>query len=421
MNKTIRIPRFAASEVRERLTEVPAVVLLGPRQIGKSTLAIRLAARWPSGGEYLDVEAPPDARRLADPYFYLRALPPRLGVIDEAQRMPELFPVLRAVIDENRRRGFEAGQFLVLGSAWLDLVMASTESLAGRVSLVELTGINVDEAASVGISEQALWVRGGFPSALLAPSDRVSFHWRTDLIRSYLERDVPLFGRRVPAETLRRLWVMLAHNSGGLLNASKLAQNLSISGPTVSSYLDLLVDLRLTRRLEPWFANVGKRVIKSPKMYVRDSGLLHALLELRTLGDVLGHPSVGASYESFVVECLITAASAYQAYFYRTARGAEDEVDLVLVRGGQPQVAIEVKLSSAPTVGAGFYRCCDDLGVKCRYLVHPDDGAVPYVQHGVTVIGLSQMVARLRGGVDAVEGAAQNGTRNGADNGTARG
>ncbi|MDR1768726.1 MAG: ATP-binding protein [Propionibacteriaceae bacterium] len=397
------IERFALSRVRDRLARASAVALVGPRQVGKTTLALSVGERWPSGSAYFDLEAPPDVDRLADPYRALAGLAPRLGIVDEAQRLPGIFPVLRSVIDQNRRAGRRAGQFLLLGSAWLDLTMASTESLAGRVSLVELGGINIDEAAGAGIDADTLWLRGGFPDALLAETNQVSQHWRTDLIATYLERDVPQSGRRVPAETLRRLWTMLAHVSGGLFNASVLAENLAVSAPTIKSYVDLLVDLKLVRRLEPWFANTAKRLTKSPKIYVRDTGLLHALLRLQDSADLMAHPSVGASYESFAVECLLGANGDYDPAFYRAGRAGADEVDLVLVRGGVPKVAIEIKLASAPVVGAGFRRACDDLGVTARYVVHPDDPLGAYEKSGLTVIGLAELVGRLRRGWRAVE------------------
>ena len=370
------------------------MVILGPRQVGKTTLARAIGEEWAPGAVYLDLERPADARRMEDADAYLRTLLPRLGVIDEAQRLPELFPILRGVIDDHRLLGSDAGQFLLLGSAWIDLVMRTSDSLAGRVSVVELTGVNVDEAAQVDIDARTLWVRGGFPRALLAADDTVSLRWRTDLIQSYLERDVAMFAPRVPSTALRRMWTMLAHNTGGLFNASQLGANLGLSNQTVSRYVDLLGQLGLTRRLEPWFTNAGKRVTKSPKIYVRDSGLLHALLELETLHDVLGHPSVGASFESFAVESLVNATPRLRPHFYRTARG--DEIDLVLVRGGQPQIAVEIKLSTSPTISAGFFRACDDLDITRRYLVHPDSSLAPYQRSGVTVVGLLELVTTLR-------------------------
>ena len=348
---------------------------------------------------YLDLERPADRRRLDDADGYLRSQAWRLVILDEVHRIPSLFEVLRGVIDDNRRAGFRLGQFLLLGSASLDLTQLSAESLAGRVSHIELGGVNVDEAAHEGLAEDVVWLRGGFPESLTAPDDAVSARWRADLVRTYLERDVPIFAPRIPAESLRRLWTMLAHNSAGLLNASRLAAGLGVSGPTVDRYIDLLADLGLVRRLMPWHANVGKRITKSPKVLVRDTGLLHALLELTTLDEVLAHPAAGPSYESHVVECVVQAAGdQFRPYHYRTARG--DEIDLVLVRGGQPVVAVEAKRSTAPTVSAGFHRAVEDLEVPHRFVVHPETDGTAYVStHGVMVIGLTSLVTRLRNGL----------------------
>ncbi|MGB4779410.1 ATP-binding protein [Microbacterium sp.] len=383
-----------ADAVIARLAASAAVVLLGPRQVGKTTLARDIADAWPGGAVYLDLENPAHRRRLADPGAYLRAQAPRLVVVDEAQRDPALFEVLRGVIDDNRRAGHRTGQFLLLGSASLDLV-GLTESLAGRVAHLELTGVRLDEAAAAGIAADRLWLRGGYPDSLLAGSETASLIWRDDLVRTYLERDVPMFAPRIPTETLRRLWTMIAHNSGGLLNASSLGQALAVGGQTVDRYLDLLADLYLVRRLASWHANVGKRVTKAPKVFVRDSGLLHALLGLETLDDVLSHPVAGHSYESFVVENLISAAgSRYRPYHYRTAKG--DEVDLVLERGGIPAIAVEVKRSTAPEVRAALLRARADLGGPDTYLVHPDTDEEPYDVSGVTVLGVSALVDLLR-------------------------
>lgn len=369
-------------------------MLLGPRQVGKTTLARDIADDWRAGAVYLDLERPADVRRLSDADAYLRAVAPRLAVLDEVQRTPALTEVLRGVIDDNRRAGFRDGQFLLLGSATLDVLRQSSESLAGRVSFVELTGINVDEAHAAGVDARTLWLRGGFPDALTAPDDAASLRWRHDLIRSYLERDVPMVAPRIPATTLGRLWTMLAHSTGSLLNASRLAQGLGTSSPTVSRYIDLLADLGLVRLLSPWHANVGKRVTKSPKVHVRDTGLLHALLDIDSTDTLLGHPVVGSSFESFVVECLVGAAGdRYQPFHYRTARG--DEVDLVLVRGGRPELVVEVKLSTAPSVSAGFHHAAEDLDAPHRFVVYP--GEDEYAQNGATVIGLHRLVERLRG------------------------
>lgn len=391
----MRFGRHLAATVADRLRTNAAVALLGPRQVGKTTLARDLADSWPTGATYLDLERPRDLRRLEDPDAYLRAQAPRLVVLDEVHRLPGIFEVLRGAIDEHRRAGFRAGQFLLLGSASLDLGHLAAESLAGRIAHLELSGVTVDEAADAGISEDVAWVRGGFPDSLAAATDADAAQWREDLVRSYLERDVPMFAPRIPALTLRRLWTMLAHNSGGLLNASRLAAGLGVSAPTVDRYVDLLADLGLVRRLPGWHVNVGKRVTKSPKVHVRDSGLLHALLDLVTLDDVLGHPAAGPSYESFVVENLVAAAGAdHQPYHYRTARG--DEVDLVLVRGGMPVVAIEIKRSTAPAVSAGTRRAIADLGVERAYVVHPSTDEEPYESDGIVVIGLDRLLRDLR-------------------------
>lgn len=390
-----------AATLRDRLSSSSAVVLIGPRQIGRTTLARQIADAWPSGTVYLDLERPADLRRLDDADAFLRAENGRLIVLDEVHRQPGLFAVLRGVIDDNRRAGFRHGQFLMLGSASLDLLSMSSESLAGRVTHLQLSGINADEAADANIDPAQLWLRGGFPESLTAASDRLSAQWRADLVRTYLERDVPMFAPRLPAETLRRLWTMLAHSSGGLFNASRLAEALGASGPTVDRYVDLLVDLGLVRRLPSWHTNIGKRVVKSPKVFVRDTGLLHALLEIDTMHHLRGHPSVGASFESLAVECVIDAvATSYQPSHYRTARG--DKLDLVLVKGGRPSIAIEAKLSTAPTVTPGFLRACADLAVRERYLVHPDADGGPYTGSGGTVvIGLTPLIQRLRALADA--------------------
>jgi predicted AAA+ superfamily ATPase len=388
------IPRQAAGLLRHRLSTAAAVVLLGPRQVGKTTLARGLVEIRPEA-VYLDLERPADLRRLEDTDAYLRSQSGRLVILDEVHRLPGLFDVLRGVIDENRRVGHRTGQFLLLGSASLDLMQLTSDSLAGRVSYLDLAGISPDEAAAAGIGQEVLWLRGGFPDSLTALDDPTSLQWRLDLVRSYLERDVPMFAPRLPAQTLGRLWTMLAHTSGGLLNAARLASGLGVSGPTVDRYIDLLSDLGLVRRLLPWHPNVGKRVVKSPKIYVRDTGLLHALLEIESMHHLLGHPVVGPSFESFAVEALITAApAAWRAHHYRSARG--DEVDLVFVRGDQPAVSVEVKRSTAPSVSDGYRRAVVDLGSRQNFVVHPDAGREPYPSGGATVIDLTDLVIRLR-------------------------
>lgn len=389
------IERSIENLVRRRLgSVVPAVVLLGPRQVGKTTLAKKIAADWPGGAVYLDMERPADRRRLDDADAYLRALHGKLVVIDEIQRLPGLFEILRGIIDDRRAAGERFGHFLLLGSAALELMRQSSESLAGRVAYMEISPVDILDAEPAGIDAQTLWVRGGFPESLLAASDTTSLDWRRDFIRSYLERDVPMFAPRMPTETLGRLWLMLAHQQGALLNQARLAASLGIGAPTLTRYVDLLVDLQLVRRLPPWSANVGKRLTKTPKVYVRDSGIVHALLELATWHDVLGHPVAGTSYEGFVIESLIQAAGPQRkAFFYRTHDGAE--VDLVFERGGTPELAIEIKRSSAPSVERSFTVACEDLGVKDRFVVYPGDEAFP-LRQGAQAIGLGALAAKFR-------------------------
>jgi len=367
------------------------VVLLGPRQIGKTTLARGIAAEMPES-LYLDLESPQDAARLADPDRYLDLHAERLVILDEIQRMPDLFQVLRGRIDERRRRDRRFGQFLLLGSASDALLRQSSESLAGRVVYEELPGLNVLE---VGADNERLWVRGGFPDAFTARSDAASARWRLNFIRTYLERDIPQLGVRVPAETLRRFWTMLAHRQGGLLNASELARSLDVSVPAVSRYVDLLADLMLVRRLPPFFANVGKRLVKSPKVYIRDSGVLHSLLGLGTLDDVLSHPVVGASWEGFVIENLIAAAPfGTEAWFYRTRAGAE--IDLLLHLPDRRLWAIEVKRSARPRAAKGFELAASDLEAAERFVVHPGREPFP-LSETTTAIPLPDLMARLEG------------------------
>ena len=391
---TANIPRQIAQVVRQRLSQAsPAVVLLGPRQVGKTTLARQIAADWPQGALYLDMEMPSDRQRLSDAEAYLRAQSPKLVVVDEIHRVPELFAVLRGLIDERRASGQRFGHFLLLGSASLDLMRQSSESLAGRVAYLEMGAITADEAQAAQLPLDQLWSRGGFPDSTLAGSDALSLMWRQDFIRSYLERDVPMFAPRMPAQTLGRLWTMLAHQQGGLLNQARLAASLDVTAPTLTRYVDLLVDLQLVRRLMPWSVNLGKRLVKSPKVYVRDSGLVHALLGLQTTDDLLGHPVLGASFEGWVIETLVQRLPAdARAWFYRSHQGAE--IDLLIERGGRPQIAIEVKRSSAPSPGKGFAQACDDLEVAQRWLVYPGTERYP-LRHGAHAIGVVELAGLL--------------------------
>ncbi len=389
-------PRFAQQALADLLAQFPAVVLLGPRQAGKTTLALAEMARR-SDAVYLDLELPSAQRQMDDPEGFLLAQRQRLVILDEVQRMPELFTVLRGVIDIRRRAGEPAGQFLLLGSASGVLLQQASESLAGRVARLELTPFQAREVlppTAFSADLHTLWVRGGFPLSWLAPDDAASLRWREAFIATYLERDIPDPGPRIPATTLRRLWTMLAHTQGGLLNQSQLAGSLAISGQTVARYLDILVDLMLVRRLPAWHGNVGKRLVRAPKVYVRDSGLVHALLGLTNLESVLGHPVAGASWEGFVIEQLIAAAPHAEASFYRTAHGAE--ADLVLgFRNGETWV-VEIKRASAPTVSKGFHQAATDVGAIRKVLVAPV--AAPYpMRDGIEVVDLRTAVAQIAG------------------------
>ena len=377
--------RQSQQKLIQRLQQFPAVGLLGPRQVGKTTLAFAQKALYPDA-LYLDLELPSAQRQMDDPEAFLMAHAQQLVILDEVQRMPELFGILRGVIDQRRRMGQASGQFLLLGSATGVLMQQSSESLAGRVAYVELPPLLAPEIFTDQPSVadlNALWVRGGFPLSWLAPSDADSMTWREVFMATYLEKDIPALGPRIPATTLRRLWTMLAHHQGELLDLSKLAAALAISGQTVSRYIDLLCDLMLVRRLPAWHGNVGKRLIRSPKVYVRDSGLVHPLLGLPNLDAVLGHPIAGSSWEGFVMEQLINAAPQAQACFYRTSNGAE--VDLVLTFRNQQTWVVEVKRSSAPTVSRGFYQAATDLGAVRKLLVAPV--AQPYpLKDGIEVV-----------------------------------
>jgi predicted AAA+ superfamily ATPase len=379
--------------VVDRLCSASSVVLLGPRQVGKTTLARRVAADRGTKAVYLDLERPADRRRLDDADAYLRTQTGKLVVIDEIHRAPGLFETLRGVIDDRRAARERTGHFLLLGSASLDLMRQSTESLAGRAAYVELSPLDLGEVPSRARAVDALWLRGGFPESFLAKNDADSLTWRRDFVRSYLERDVPMFAPRFPAESIARLWGMLAHGQGTLLNQSRLGASLGVSAPAVARYVDLFVDLLLIRRLRPWSGNIGKRLVRTPKTYLRDSGLLHALLELETWDEIVGHPVSGSSWEGFVIENLIAAAGDRRVpYFFRTEDGAE--IDLVFERGGRVELAIEIKRTTAPDVSKGFLLGCRALRSRDAYVVH--GGTEEWsMRDGVTAISLGGLMKRL--------------------------
>ena len=390
------IYRLAEARISDLLTRFPAVAVLGPRQVGKTTLARRLVEELGAAAVYLDLELPSHRAKLSDPELYFSSQEDRLVVLDEIQRMPGLFEVLRGVIDERRRQGRRHQQFLLLGSASIDLLQQSSETLAGRIAYSELTPLLAEEVATKKRGDwDRLWLRGGFPDSFLAADEAASVEWREEFIGTYLERDIPLLGPRIPAETLRRFWTMLAHEQGTLLNAASVAGAIGVSGQTVGRYLDLMVDLLLVRRLPPWSKNAGKRLVRSPKVYVRDSGLVHALLGLRDLDAVLGHPVTGGSWEGFVIENLLAAApSGTSACFYRTAVGAE--IDLVLDLPPKERWAIEIKRSSAPVLSKGFYLGCGDIKATRRMVVHAGEDTFG-LGDGVEAVSLPGALAALRG------------------------
>lgn len=369
--------------ILQALANFPAVALVGPRQAGKTTLARSVFADR-ADAVYLDLERPSDLARLDEPELFLEAVAEHLVIIDEVQRRPELFPVLRALIDANRRNG----RFLLLGSAAPDLVTHGSETLAGRIAFLELAPLTLDEVRPVFDAIPQLWLRGGFPPSLLANSDSDSFEWREQFIRTHLERDIPTLGIRIPAANLRRFWQMVAHCHGQLWNASQLAAGFGVSPPTIQRYLDVLEDTFMVRQLRPYHVNLGKRLVKSPKIYLRDSGLLHCLLGIETVQALQGHPIVGPSWEGWVIEQLLALLpSGWRPYFYRTAAGAE--VDLLIDRPGRKPLAIEIKFSSAPKPGRGFWSALADTQAQ-GWVCAPVTQGYPLAQ-GVNVLPVTEL------------------------------
>ena len=360
--------------------------------MGKTTLALNIAETTPS--VYLDLENRLDLEKARDIAAFHAVNRDKLVILDEVQRLPEIFPQLRGIIDRERRKGKKAGQFLFLGSASLSLLKQSGESLAGRIAYLELFPVDVLEFADNKADRvNVLWLRGGFPESLLAGSDRNSLAWRRDFIRTYVERDIPQLGPRIPAETLWRFWTMLAHSQGTALNAAHLARSLGVSGTTVARYLDLMVDLLLVRRLQPWMFNEGKRLVRSPKVYVRDSGITHALLGISNYNDLLGHPVSGGSWEGFVIENILSVAPfEARSYYYRTPGGAE--IDLVLEFGTRDRWAVEIKHSSSPSLSKGFHLGCEDVKATRKYVVY--SGADTFsMGGGVTAISLHDLMLEI--------------------------
>ncbi len=383
------IPRLIQKRLERDLELYPAVVLLGARQAGKTTLALKIREKL--NGIYLDLESPRDVAKLQDSELYLSEHLDHLVILDEVHRIPEIFPVLRSLIDKARRQGKKQGLYLLLGSASLNVVQQSGESLAGRVTYSELTPFSLLEIPPE--KKEILWVRGGFPESYLASDETISMRWRQDLIRTYIERDVRAFDIRLTSETIRRLWVMLAHLQGTNVNIAQLARNLDIDVKTVNRYIEILISLFLLRRLPPWYVNTGKRLTKSPKWYVRDSGLLHALLGITDREALLSHPILGQSWEGFVIEQIYSALQKIaELYYYRTSAGAE--IDLLILWPDQSFWAIEIKRSLQPKPSRGFYSACEDLHPLRRYVVYA--GKERYTTaSGIEAIALRELLEKI--------------------------
>ncbi|MDX5585549.1 MAG: ATP-binding protein [Aureibaculum sp.] len=361
------ISRNCENQIKKHLTSFPCVALLGSRQVGKSTLAKRIIANI-SSSLYLDLEDPRDLNKLNDPLAFLEANKDHLICIDEVQRLPEVFQIFRTYLDQNNR----PGQLLLLGSASKELIRQSSESLAGRISYIEISPFVATEVSDL----KRLWLQGGYPDSYLNGTE-LSFDWRINYIRTFLEMDIPALGIKIPAETLKRFWSMLAHLNGNLLNSAKLASSMGVSAPTIKKYLDILEGTFVIRQLKPFHTNTKKRLIKSPKIYIRDSGLIHCLLGIESYNDLLGHPVLGSSYESFIIESLLHQFPRYTPSFYRSSSGAE--IDLVLEKGNK-KIAIEIKSSANPGLTQGFFEALKIIRPDKSFIIAPVDSPYPYKQ-----------------------------------------
>ena len=386
------LSRLTITQLRKHLLQMPAVALLGPRQVGKTTLAKLIAKETPA--IYLDLESPKDALKLQDPLHFLSANHDKLIILDEIQRAPDLFLVLRGLIDENRAKDLPNGQFLLLGSASMDLLRQSSESLAGRIRYIEMSGLNICETGCERKDIEKLWLRGGFPNSYLASDDDAAMDWLEDLIRTYLERDIPQMGFQISATRLRRLWTMLAHLQGEPINITTFANNLEIQRASVNHYIDILTDLLLIRRIEPWHINTKKRLVKTPRYYIRDSGIQHRLLSIDNHDMLLSTPTLGKSWEGFVMENIHSVLPRRaKSYFYRTSAGAE--IDLVIRFSATEVWAIEIKYGTAPKLGKHFSKTCDDVGATHKYVVYGGEETFS-ISNDITMISLPQMMENLQ-------------------------
>lgn len=367
------IIRELQKSIQQSIKEFPITGILGSRQVGKTTLAKAIKECLAKRMIYIDLELPSDRDKLRDPELYLRQFPDDVVIIDEIQRMPELFPLMRALVDQ----GVKKGRFLILGSASPELIRHASESLAGRIVYHELAPLNLRETGYESLTK--LWLRGGYPESFLAGNDERSFAWREAYIRTYLEMDIPRLGIQIPSLQLRRFWSMIAHSHGQLWNASKLAGSLGLSAPTIRRYLDILSETFIARQIQPYYANIKKRLVKSPKVYIRDSGLLHTLLKIMTLDDLQSHPLLGSSWEGFIMEQIISALPGRRdIYFYRTSAGAE--LDLLFFNKRNKPVAIEIKYSLSPGISKGFRNAFEDLSCAKGFIVYPGEESYPLAE-----------------------------------------
>lgn len=381
------IHRRIQEDVTNSLGQFPAVGLVGPRQAGKTTLAKMISGQLDRPAIYLDLENPQDLQKLGDAQLYLQQFQDQLVILDEAQRKPELFPLLRSMIDQNRK----PGRFMVLGSASPALKRQSSESLAGRIAYHELSAFTLDEISDGNDDFHKLWVRGGYPESYLADSDDGATLWLQNFIQTHLERDLPVLGVRVPATTLFRFWTMVAHCNSQLWNASRLGESLGVDSKTARRYLDILEDTFMIRQLQPFFGNVKKRLVKSPKVYIRDSGLLHNMLKIYSYDDLCANPILGASWEGFCLEQIIALKPCkYDAYFYRTQSAAAAEIDLVLTKGLEVEIAVEIKYSLTPKLTKSSINAIDEVAPQKTWIVYPGEESYP-IKENIWTLPIGQI------------------------------